>query len=361
MKTQNILLAGLGVLLVAGGALYASGNLESLQGRFGATGGVTFSVSSSTPREDIVVAGTSDVPMATYDVTATKEDFVVTELAITNKVVTTDDNIVSVTLRYVDSDGNTQEEAGYLVSGKVVFNGLDLYVTKDDTAQVEILAELNTIAGGADAGDKVHMYLATTDFEAVGQTSGKTATAFAGSSLKNTKVMHVYETKPTLALDSTSPSGSRTVSASDDAFVFSVTADSAEKVDVQKLVIDILSDADFDTTASVTAYLKESGTTLASAPVTFTDASNAKITFNTTGVGEVVAADTELWVVNLDTGTLLNEDAGIDDPLTFAITYGTSSSGTVTAGGIWWSDTNAVAKWVGNMSSSTLTSNTVIY
>lgn len=361
MKTQNILLAGLGVLLVAGGALYATGNLDSLQGRFGATGGVTFSVSASTPREDIVVAGTADVPMATYDVTATKEDFVVTDLAITNKVVATDDNIVSVTLRYVDSDGNTQEDSGVLVSGKVVFNALDLYVTKDDTAQVEILAELNTIAGGADAGDKVQMYLATTDFEAVGQTSGKTVTAYTGSSLRNTKVMHVYESKPTLALAASAPTGSRSVSASDDAFVFSVEADGAGNVDVQKLEINLTSDADFDTAASVTAYLKESGTTLTSAPVTFTDASTAKITFNVTGSGEVAAGSDEDWVVNLDTGTLLNEDAGADDPLVFSITYGTSSTGTVTPGGVWWSDTNAVAKWVGNMSSTTLSGNTLLY
>jgi hypothetical protein len=51
-----------------------------------------------------------------------------------------------------------------------------------------------------------------------------------------TNQMVVYESMPTLALSSSSPSGSRSVSASDDAFVFTVTADSGEKIQVRPSV-----------------------------------------------------------------------------------------------------------------------------
>lgn len=45
--------------------------------------------------------------------------------------------------------------------------------------------------------------------------------------------MHVYETKPTLTVDASSPSGSRSVAAADNAFVFDIAANSQEKVQVR--------------------------------------------------------------------------------------------------------------------------------
>lgn len=54
--------------------------------------------------------------------------------------------------------------------------------------------------------------------------------------LTGTNQMVVYESKPTLALASTTPSGSRSVSAADDAFAFSISADDEEKVQVRTAV-----------------------------------------------------------------------------------------------------------------------------
>jgi hypothetical protein len=51
--------------------------------------------------------------------------------------------------------------------------------------------------------------------------------------LSSANQMVVYESKPTIALASSSPSGSRTMAASDGIFVFTVSADAAEKVQLR--------------------------------------------------------------------------------------------------------------------------------
>lgn len=366
-KTKALSAVALGLLAVLGVSAYTSGSLENLQGRFGATGGVTFSVASDTPRTDIVVAG-SDVEVSKYSVTATKEDFMIDKLSIENKNSTTDHDISAVTLSYRDVTGATVSSTGYLVSGVATFTGLSAYVTKDASTNLDISVDLNPISSSgssATSGDRIQLYLGTTGFDAVGQTSGKTAVSYAGTNLKTTNYMQVYETKPTLSLDASSPSGGRSVSTSDNAFIFDVAADLAEKVEPQKIIVDLASDSDFATTAAVTATLtmvdSSAVVTTTSAPVTFTDASHAKITFDTRGVGEVNKGSSTSFTVNLDTFALLDEDSGVDDPLTFSITYGTSVSGTVTPGGFWWSDTNTVAKWVGNVTSTSLLGNTLTY
>lgn len=363
MKTKTKVLSSvaLGLLVVLGVSVYTSGSLENLQGRFGATGGVTLDLASDTPREDIVVAGDTDVEVSKYSLTATKEAFIVTDLQVNNMgtMGDMDNNISVVTLQYEDSSGSTVEENGYLVTGVVTFSGLDLYVPKDDTADLEVFVGLNAISSSgtsATSGEKIQLYVAATGFTAVGQTTGRTATAFSGSGTTKPNKMHVYETKPTLALASTSPSGSRSVSASDDAFDFTVEADSNEKVVMKNLRILLDSDADFDTTALTAATLKTGGTTVATAKVNFTDDSSAYVLF-TFAEEEVTKGSTKTYTLTLDTATLLNEDSGMDDPLSASIDLGSSGS----AGGFKWNDTNSDVTWVGNVSSSTLTGNTLLY
>lgn len=362
MKPKFLITLVVAVLVVAGVAMYATGNLGDLQGRFGGiSGGVTVTLASDTPREDIVVAGDSDVEVSRYELTATKEAFIVTDLQILNTGVLgdMDNNISSVTLRYEDSTGSTVEETGYPVTGVVTFSGLDLYVPKDDTSDLEILVDLNAIGSSgasATAGEKIQLYISGDGFEAVGQSTGKTVTNFSGSIPAKPNKMHVYETKPTLALSSSSPSGSRSVSTNDDAFVFTVTADSNEKVALKNLKILLTSDADFDTTAVTTAYLKESGSTVTSARVSFTDASNAYVQLSFSGE-EVDAGTTKTYTLNLDTNALLDEDSGVDDPLVATINLGSAGS----PGGLKWNDTNADVTWVGNVSDTTLSGNTLLY
>lgn len=364
MKPKVLTAVIVGVLVITAAALYTTGSLGSLQGRFGGTtGGVTIALASDTPREDIVVAGDADVEVSKYTLSATKEDFVVTELQINNRGTSgdMDNNISSVSLSYEDSTGSVVEERGYLSMGVATFSGLDLYVQKDDTAELTILVDLNSVSSGATAGEKIQLYVSATGFEAVGQTSGKTATNWTGSAPSKPALMHVYETKPTLSLASSSPSGGRTVSASDDVFTFTVAADSSEDVIIRNLRILLTSDSDFATTAVTSATLRDSGSTVGSASVSFTDSSNAYVQFNFKTALEVAKGTTKTYTLRLDTAAVLDEDSGVDDPLAVSINLGSSSNGTVSPGGLKWYDTNIDVTWVGNVTTTTLTGNTLTY
>ncbi|MBI2634400.1 hypothetical protein HYW82_01865, partial [Candidatus Peregrinibacteria bacterium] len=157
-----------------------------------------------------------------------------------------------------------------------------------------------------------------------------------------------------------------------------------------KIKIDIATDADLDTYANnatnagspVAVLLKEGSTTKATGYVTTTTngasaTSTGSITFIPTTQIEVAKNTTKTLTVNLNSGDLINEDTGSDDPVTFSIALGSSLEGTVTSGGFWWNDTNvdldkngtttaaeltaSAIKWVGKVSSTTLTGNTVKY
>ena len=160
--------------------------------------------------------------------------------------------------------------------------------------------------------------------------------------------MPVSAAKPALRWGAPSPSGIRVVSASDDIFDFTINP--AGTVTVKRVSIDLTSDADFNTAAVVTAYLKNGATTITSTTVTVTDASHASINFFP--ATSLSAAAT--WDVVLDTATLLDEDAA-DDPLVASITYGSYAS-IVTPGGFWWSDGYTTPiKWLGYITTGTTT------
>lgn len=153
----------------------------------------------------------------------------------------------------------------------------------------------------------------------------------------------------------------------------------------QKIEVDLAADGDIDQTYDlagtnpIAATLRESGNTVATGYVDIvgvgdsdgtadaadgTDATSAVITFiptSTQGNIEIAAGATKSYTVNLSTNSLLADDSGVEDPLTFSIDYGSSSSGSVTAGDFWWYETNANVRWLGQVSSTSLTSNTVKY
>ncbi|MBU1089868.1 hypothetical protein KKF38_03690, partial [Patescibacteria group bacterium] len=303
-------------------------------------GSLTIAVDADTAKENIVVAGTSDVVTSKFKFTTTDEVFIVKKLSINNRYGSTvgdyDNNIVSVKLSYTNSTGTTETKTGYLTSGTANFSGLDMLIDKDDDAVLTVFATLNTIAAGATAAEFVDLNVAFNDFEAVAQGSGETYTgakidsgvaatsdldfgsitwtdsgatsttttvSAAGSTqaltisaakylpvgtlllideadtgtytagtdfifvltstlsttsavtkvlddgdllattglkiyyalpgdgyLTQANQMVVYESKPTVALSSSSPSGSRTTSASDGIFIFTISADAQEKI-----------------------------------------------------------------------------------------------------------------------------------
>ena len=311
-----------------------------------AGGVLTASVDASTTKDSIAIAGTSDVEIARFKFSGTREAFTVKALSLQdyqNGVVSTDigeydNNITSVKIEYTNSNGVSETKSGYLTAGNAQFSGMDLYLAKDDDAVMKVYATIPTIASGASAGEVLQLNLALNNFEALSGSGGETYKADkldAGSALLSvgtitwtttgvtpgtadttmtvggtetfvvadqnasfpvgtmllfdddgvfdttasdimilttkytdgdlavtgimadvsdaevdaaeniyyalpgthylsaTNMLQVYETKPTLALASSSPSGGRSVSTSDEAFAFTVAANAQEKVQIR--------------------------------------------------------------------------------------------------------------------------------
>lgn len=470
-----------GNTITAGGTSELNGAATQLPLLTVSTGGsLTVAVDPDTAKENIVVAGTSDVAMSKFKFTSTDEAFVIKKLSINNLQagITSgdlgeyDNNIVSVKLSYTNSAGATETKTGYLTAGTANFSGMDMYVAKDSDALLTVTATLNTIAAGATAAELVALNVAFNDFEAVasgsgetykvskldndvsatsdldlgaytwtttGTTTSSTSVSVAGSSqtltlasgvylpvgtllmtgtdttftaatdelfvvtstlegtsatvtvvddggavagtpgtlagtetvyyalpgtgvLTATNKMAVYETKPTITLATTSPSGSRTTAASDGIFKFTIAADAMEKVIINTITVDLSSDASMDSTQdAITAYLKEGGSTVASVTVTTTTASAATMTFTPTTALEIAKGTSKTFTVELDTTTLMTNQAGVDDLLTPSIDLGSSTDGSVSAGDVSWNDTNATVTWFGQVENSTLNGNTLKY
>jgi hypothetical protein len=359
MKKKTKLLFGtaFALLAVLGASVYASGG--SLQGRFTTSGSVlTIDTASTTPRADILVAGSSYNHVSDYRFTTVGEAVEVTKLQVTLQGSTT--AYSTIYLEYEDSSGGTITDRGTVVGGSVQFSGIDLDIPADESKTLQIYADVNAIGSGATSGDSVKAVIAKTNFQAVGQSTGTTYSTLTFSATAAPNTMRVYASKPTISLDSTSPSGPRTVSASDTAFIFDVTADAAADLDLDSLRVTLTSDADFETTATVAGTLSDADTGVALMPsvnIAFRNSSQAS--FYWTDDVTVFAGTTRRFELTLDTATLLEvEDEGTEtNPLTFSINLGTP----LTAGGLVWNDGYADVSWMGYVTNTTLSSSTLTY
>ncbi|MFH0776146.1 MAG: S-layer homology domain-containing protein [Patescibacteria group bacterium] len=136
----------------------------------------------------------------------------------------------------------------------------------------------------------------------------------------------------------------------------------------EKLVVDFASDGSLSaasgtsyTANGLVAYLKEGGSTVATGYINQTSLSAASVTFIPTTAIEVAKGTSKTFTVETATTTLISDSPGTDDLLTPSITLGSSTDGTVSAGGFWWNETNATVKWLGQVSSTTLNGNTLKY
>ncbi|MBT3704239.1 S-layer homology domain-containing protein [Candidatus Peregrinibacteria bacterium] len=156
-----------------------------------AGGSLTIAVDASTAKEDIVIAGASDQEISKYKFTTTDEPFTVKSLSINARQAVAgtiedidaadlgayDNNISSITISYVNSDGDTETKSGYLSSGTADFSGMDMFIDKDDDAVLTVYADLNTISNGATQAEYVDLNIAFNDFEALAESSGGTYNA----------------------------------------------------------------------------------------------------------------------------------------------------------------------------------------
>lgn len=133
-------------------------------------------------------------------------------------------------------------------------------------------------------------------------------------------------TKWTMELSDSSPSGARTVSASDDILAFDITLPTKNTLAVgSQFTVSFATDGDIDPLADgTTVTLKANGKTVGTGTFSLVDPSipnegTALITTTTSVALKGGKATT--FTVNTDTASILAEEAGMDDPLTMSVEY----------------------------------------
>lgn len=219
-------------------------------------GTLAITAASDTPSADFVLTGTSSNSVSKFRFDATNEAFVVDRLTVTEEQAETDNgttdsnayanNVSLVTITYPDSTGTTQTATGALTGNEVTFNGLTFYVGKDNHAEVSVKIDVpatDRSGGSATSNERIRMGLSrdtTNDdqIRAVGAGSGQTlddddiAVATATSSMNK---FVVRETKPTITLNSSTPSGAK-VPGDQEVLRFNVSASSGEDVVLKNMI-----------------------------------------------------------------------------------------------------------------------------
>ncbi len=213
------------------------------------TGTLTPSVEGA-PSAGLVVAGATNVVMAKYKFNAITDGYTIDKLTVIadaadafgTAITTVDNNIVRVGVRYTDN-GTQVTKWGNPVSGITNLSGLNIVVPKDtNNTYVEVLADLNTISGGATSGEAPRLGISEVQstantFNAVGAGSSETknyttTSGIAGTS--NVYGQYVRKSVPTVAKAGTASSllnGENTL------YGFTVAADSHGAISVKRLAI----------------------------------------------------------------------------------------------------------------------------
>lgn len=310
-------------------------------------GKLTLTFAPSNYFDDILKTGTQDNLVSRFKAESTWEAYKIQKLTIKNYYKNqpgdADGFVKSVKLSYVNSGGVTEFKTGSLVGGELKFTGMDAFVPKDSSANLELFVDTNSSAY-PNAGKKISLDLV--DFEAVGQTSGE---SFAGvkTGTVTPGFFTIYTSKVSLDPSPLSPSGAAKLSANDRAFAFKVSADGQDDVKLNRIVIETISDADFITNASVSAKLfSHDGELLDSTKVQIENSSEGVIVFDNLNI-EIPKNSSRDYILELDTVSLMDEEGGKDDSLLFKIKYGKSFYGDVIPGGLWWENQGEVVKWLG--------------
>jgi len=200
------------------------------------------------PSAAIVAAGATNVVMSKYKLSATNEAYILDKLSIASDDGTTDfataeaTNDNDITQVGIRVNGGTPVKAN-LSSGVANFSNLAVTVPADGYVYIEVLADFNTIAGGATSGETPRLGIyqlqnSNNMFRAVGSGSSTVAdfvntlnTTVTGE--ENVYAMTVRKTMPTIAkhagLATTLVNGTNLL------YQFDVTADSHEAVALKEL------------------------------------------------------------------------------------------------------------------------------
>lgn len=133
-----------------------------------------------------------------------------------------------------------------------------------------------------------------------------------------------------IALSSSSPSGARSVSSSDDFLILSVTASSIRPSVLQAgdiLELSLASDSDFDQPAAegLEVILRVSGMEFGHGYIVPVDSSTAKVAVVVVDKISVPTSSSADLTFTTSTTDLLDDDAGVDDPLAVTMRYGSTT------------------------------------
>ncbi len=218
------------------------------------SGSLAVTAASDTPIADFVVTGSSSTSVSKFRFDATSEAFVVDRLRVEEQQAAADtgstdstayaNNVSLVTISYPDSAGATQTDSGALTNNGITFNSLTFYVAKDSHAEVTVKIDVPSSersGGSSTSNERVRLVLddGTGELRAVGQGSGQTlsdssVTTVDAAGTTMAKFV-VRETYPTIALSSSSPSGSKVVG-NQEVLRFNVTAASGEDVVLNNII-----------------------------------------------------------------------------------------------------------------------------
>ncbi|MEK7105165.1 MAG: hypothetical protein AAB865_00560, partial [Patescibacteria group bacterium] len=127
----------------------------------GVTAGGTLTTAlsgSASPDADIVIGNSSDVEVGVFRFTAATESFTVNELTLQNGGSTT--AVDEIAISYENADGDTMTATSVLAGGSATFDGLDLYVGADDTADVTVTVDTASVStSGAASGATIAITL----------------------------------------------------------------------------------------------------------------------------------------------------------------------------------------------------------
>jgi len=169
-------------------------------------GTLTAAADTNTPDSDLVLMG-STVDMTKVKFTSTNEAFNVEKLQVNNTAGTTDDQeYASVTITYPTLTGTNTKTSSF-VGDVASFTGLDFYVAKDSDAILTISGTFNTETAGSTNDTTTALDLDyNAGFRSVAVSSGTVATT-VGSADVTGNDMYLYESVPTIAFASDTPSG----------------------------------------------------------------------------------------------------------------------------------------------------------
>ncbi|MBT4857101.1 hypothetical protein HON52_02840 [Candidatus Uhrbacteria bacterium] len=229
-----------------------------------ANGSLTVAVDSGTPSADFIATGSSDNHVATFEWTATNEDFEITTFTVAEQQAKQDDaddddsaadedasyanNISLVTIEYPAEDGSTMTATTSMSSNEAKFSlssGSGIWIENGEDADTLVYVDVpgtdRSSGGSATSNEKIMLdtFVDTSNddnFKTVGQGSGVTLDdddLTLTSTDPNTFV--IRETVPTVTLDSSSPSGA-SVPSDLEVFRFTVAASSNEDVVLNELI-----------------------------------------------------------------------------------------------------------------------------